>query len=101
MGKLVALAEKEIVRKEILMLCQEAGELGCSQEVLNAALKKYGFESGYDLNTEIMYLEEKGLVSVRTINNIRLDIKRKVIRITAKGIDYLDGNGEDITGIGV
>ena len=41
MGKMVALAEKEIIRKEILMLCQEAGEFGCSPEVLNAALKKY------------------------------------------------------------
>lgn len=101
MGKMTTLAEKEIIRKEILMLCQEAGELGCSQEVLNAALKKYGFESGFDLNTEIMYLTDKGLVSVREINNIRLGIKRKIVRITANGIDYLDGNGEDITGIGV
>lgn len=101
MGKMVALAEKEIIRKEILMLCQEAGELGCSPEVLNAALKKYGFESGFDLNTEIMYLTDKGLVSVREINNIRLGIKRKIVRITATGIDYLDGNGEDIPGIGV
>lgn len=101
MASMVALAEKEIIRKEILMLCQEAGELGCSTEVLNAALKKYGFESEYCLDREVLYLEEKGLVSIRTVNNVRLGIKRKIIRITANGMDYLDGNGEDIPGIGV
>lgn len=101
MGSLIALAEKEIVRKEILMLCQEAGELGCSREVLNAALKKYGFESEYNLDTELLYLEDKGLIRVHTVANVRLNIRRKIVHIAAKGIDYLDGTGEDIPGIGV
>ena len=100
MTDLLGLATKEITRKEILKLCQEAGELGCSKEVLNAALGKLGITSE-NLDMELHYLQEKGLLHVQLIENKRLDIRRKVVQITASGMDYLDGAGEDIPGIGV
>ena len=100
MADLLGLATKEITRKEILKLCQEAGEVGCSKEVLNAALGKLGIKSK-DLDMEIHYLQEKGLLHVQLIENERLNIRRKVVQITASGMDYLDGVGEDIPGIGV
>lgn len=100
MADLLGLATKEITRKEILKLCQEAGELGCSKEVLNAALGKLGI-TPKNLDMELHYLQEKGLLHVQLIENARLNIRRKVVRITASGMDYLEGTGEDIPGIGV
>ncbi len=100
MANLLNLAEKEVIRKEILTLCQEAGEIGCSKEVLNAALGQMGINAE-DLDSQIRYLEEKGLLRTELIENRRLNIHRKIVWLTAVGTDYLDGIGEDIPGIGV
>lgn len=100
MSKIMDVAEKEIIRQEILEMCQMAAPEGASEKVIRAALRK----SGYDLAEEevmrqIDYLEGKKLVTSQKVENRALGIKRVVIRITPDGTDYLEGNKTDIAGI--
>lgn len=100
MSEVIRTAGKEAMRKEILSLCQEAAPLGCSKEVLRAALSKIGIDAS-GLDREADYLQGKGLLHIEPVGNPRLGIQREVCRITPAGTDYLDGNGPDITGVGV
>lgn len=94
------LTEKEIIRKEILLLCQSAGETGCSRQVVEAALKK-AYPEAADIGKELYYLKEKQLVRMDKIGSLRLGLERDVYFITGAGMDYLDGTGPEIPGIGV
>ena len=100
MGDIVKLAEKEIMRGEILRLCREAAPLGCSPQVLGAALRKAGLDTE-EMDKELFYLKERGLLQRERTENRRLGISRDIYSITAGGMDYLDGNGPDISGIEV
>lgn len=100
MGDLLELTKKEFIRKEILVLCQSAGEVGCSRQVLQAAVGKM-YPDMPDIGTELYYLKEKQLLRLENIRNSRLDIQRDIYYITSAGMDYLDGTGPDIPGIGV
>lgn len=101
MSNVLDTAEKEVIRAEILGTCGMAGQGGADTKVLKAVLKK----AGYDLDEESVkeqahYLELKGLVSLRDINNRQLGIRRTLVSITALGIDYIEGNAPDIPGMG-
>lgn len=100
MSDLLKLTEKEITRKEILLLCQSAGETGCSRQVVEAALKKACPEAA-EIGKELYYLQEKQLIRMERIGNSRLGLERDIYFITGAGMDYLDGTGPDIPGIGV
>lgn len=100
MGNLVKLAEREIMRGEILRLCREAVPVGCSPQVLNSALGKLGLDTE-ELSKELFYLKEKGMLKAEHKENKRLGISREIYFITAEGMDYLDGNGPDLQGIEV
>lgn len=100
MGNVLELTKKEIMRKEILALCQSAGEMGCSRQVIQAAMGKMSPDMP-DIGTELYYLQEKQLLRLEKVGNNRLGLQRDIYFITASGIDYLDGTGPDIPGIGV
>lgn len=100
MGDLLELSKKEIIRKEILVLCQSAGEVGCSRQVIQAAVGKM-YPEMPDIGKELYYLQEKKLLRLESTGNSRLGIQRDIYFITSEGIDYLDGTGPDIPGIGV
>lgn len=100
MGNIVKLAEREIMRGEILRLCKEAVPVGCSPQVLNSALEKLGFNTE-ELRKELFYLKEKGMLKAEHAENRRLGISREIYFITAEGMDYLDGNGAELPGIEV
>ena len=53
-----------------------------------------------ELMLQISYLEGKGLVKKETVENQRLWIKRHIVFLTPEGMDYLEGNGPDIVGVG-
>lgn len=99
MSKLLSLAEKEVLRREIMKLCSEAEPAGCSKDVLAAAFA-YGATERTDLERQIEYLEGKGLVSCRKIGNKRLGLEKEIVKITSEGTDFLEGSGEGIIGIG-
>ncbi len=100
MSDLRKLTEKEIIRKEILLLCQSAGETGCSRQVLTAAMEK-AYPEVEDIGKELYYLQEKQLLRMEKVGNKRLGLERDIYFITGEGIDYLDGTGPGIPGIGV
>ncbi len=100
MGDMVKLAEKEIMRGELLRLCREAAPIGCSTQVLGAALRKAGLDTE-EMDKELYYLKGKGLLQREHTENRRLGISRDIYFITAAGMDYLDGNGLDLPGIEV
>ncbi|MCM1057717.1 MAG: hypothetical protein NC517_08930 [Firmicutes bacterium] len=100
MSDILELTKKEIIRKEILVLCQSAGEVGCSRQVIQAAVGKM-YPDAADIGTELYYLKEKQLLRLERTGNSRLGIQRDIYFITSAGIDYLDGTGPDIPGIGV
>lgn len=100
MSDLRKLMEKEIIRKEILLLCQSAGETGCSKQVVTAALQKT-YPEASDIGKELYYLQEKKLLRLEKVENSRLGLERDIYYITGAGMDYLDGTGPDIPGIGV
>lgn len=94
-------AEKEVIRMEILEMLSLTGEAGAGEKVLQAALKKVGYElSVEEILRQLSYLKEKGLVRVIEVKNLRLGIRRTVAYITAAGTDYLEGNGGEIPGVG-
>lgn len=100
MSDLIRTAEKEILRKEIMNLCYQAGSIGCSTDVLAAAFAHGGNCDKNELQRQVDYLEAKKLVTVQTVGNERLGLSRKVVKLTVEGIDYLEGNTDRMTGIG-
>lgn len=101
MSRALDTAEHEELRLEILELCREAQPYGTNPNVLRAALRKSGHDlSEKEVLIQIDYLKDKGLVETQEVVNRRLDINRLIVRLTAAGTDYLEGNGLDITGVG-
>ncbi|MDD3137705.1 MAG: hypothetical protein PHX08_01870 [Lachnospiraceae bacterium] len=100
MSNLTDLAEKEIIRREILTLCNTAVPVGCSAQVLKNSLNKMGHDvTEQDVIRQVTYLKEKELIKTDEVKNTVLGIYRVVAHITAAGIDYLEGNAERVTGI--
>ncbi len=101
MGDLMQTAEKEIIRREIMDLCMQAEPVGAGLPVMKAALRRAGFDlAGQELEKQVGYLEGKGLVKVDTVENRRLGIMRRIVSLTPAGMDYLEGNGPDVAGVG-
>lgn len=100
MSDLIKTAEKEILRKEILLLCYNAAPAGCSMDVLAAAFAHSGTGDKEELARQVDYLEAKNLVTVQKVGNERLGISKKIVKLTAEGIDYMEGNTNQIAGIG-
>lgn len=100
MSKIMDVAEKEIIRQEILQMCQMAAPEGASEKVIRAALRKSGYAlTEEDVMRQVDYLEGKELVASQKVENRALGIKRMVIRITPDGADYLEGNKTGVAGI--
>lgn len=94
-------AENEVIRREILELCAQADECGAGIPVIKAALRRFDHVmTDQELLLQVSYLEGKGLVRKDVVENARLGIKRCIIFLTPQGMDYLEGNGPEIVGVG-
>ena len=92
MSKLVELAEKEIMRKNILEVLEECEDEGASEELIAKCLTRIGHNCSTDeVKRECSYLKGKELVEINHVENKTLGISRNVIKITSKGMDVLDG----------
>lgn len=99
MSNLTDLAQKEVIRNEILEMVAQSEPVGASLQVLRAGLKKMDIDaSEADLERQVCYLEGKGLLRVERLKNARLGISRVVAHITPTGTDVLEGNAE-VSGI--
>lgn len=101
MSKMVELAEKEIIRTEVLEICQQSVPMGADEKVIKAALRKCGHDvTEQEVQSTLYYLQSKGLLELQPVENRAMGIKRTIARITGKGIDCLEGNTE-VSGIDV
>ncbi len=101
MSNVMDTAASEEVRKEILELCRQTAPYGAGIPVLKAALRKCSYDmTEQELAVQVDYLAGKGLVRKDIVENRRLAIKRCIVFLTPEGMDYLEGNGPDITGVG-
>ena len=99
MSSMIETAQKEMVRNEILKMCDTVGAQGASEQVLRAGLRKLGIQlSEGDISKQVAYLEGKSLVTVDRIDNARLGINRSIVKITPAGMDVLEGNA-DVLGV--
>lgn len=74
---------------------------GVSLKVIQIALTRAGISATTgELNREINYLEDKGYVKVRDVENKALHISARLYSITADGVDVLEGTKAD-EGVGV
>lgn len=95
MSKLMDVAEKEVMRTEILEICEQSVPIGADERVIRAALRKSGYDATeQEVQEALYYLHGKGLVELVAAENRALGIHRTVARITASGMDCLDGNTE-------
>ena len=94
MSRLIDIATKEVARTTILEILEEAGITGCSTQVLAQVLNKSGID--VDVEDTLFYLDNKELVRSKKYENKRQGISRTVYFITEKGIDFLDGNVEEV-----
>lgn len=101
MSNLLNVASREIFRKEILQLCCQAVPVGCSMDVLKAAFSHEGTEDAEELERQVDYLQAKGMVSAEKVENKVLKLSKTVVKITADGIDFLEGNTGQVKGIGI
>lgn len=100
MSDLMRTAEKEIIRREIMELCEQAAPMGAGLPVMKAALRKTGFDlTEQDLEKQVDYLAGKKLVKKDVVENRRLGIKRCIVTLTPEGVGFLEGNGPDVAGV--
>ncbi|MCX4341417.1 MAG: hypothetical protein OSJ72_17460 [Lachnospiraceae bacterium] len=100
MGRLDT-AEHEEIRMEILELCRDAAPYGAGTKALRSALRKGGYDlTDRELLTQVDYLKGKGLVRTQEVENRRLELHRLIVHLTPDGMDFLEGNGPDVTGVG-
>lgn len=87
-------------RRLELEILREFGDTCIGHEALRIQLRDTGFDvSEKQVLEDINYLNQKYLVKVETIENRRIGVTRKLINITAHGIDFLEGNTPPIIGV--
>src|SRR5690242_16946519 len=85
-----SLRQKEIVRGKILYYLKLIYPQSATLPLLQGELDIFGYPVPIDdLEFHVAYLAEKGLVNVDKRPHARCSIT--LVKITAKGIDYLDG----------
>ncbi|MEE1517272.1 MAG: hypothetical protein UF228_06710 [Lachnospiraceae bacterium] len=100
MSKLVSLAEKEIMRKNILEVLEECEQEGASEELIAKCLVRIGHSCTVEeVKRECTYLKGKGLVEINHVENKTLGISRNVVKVTSNGMDVLDGTSV-VEGVG-
>jgi len=84
--------QKEIIRGKILQYLALIYPRAATLALLQGELDIFGFPLPMDeLNFHIAYLAEKKLVVVESPTGPRFQRKIPLVKITAQGIDYLDG----------
>ena len=93
MSKLTDVAERQILRNEILNILAETNDQGgATKKLLRVVLQKQGYNvSELTIGLELKYLAGKGLVQIEQVKNAALGIQKEIVQITSMGIDLLEG----------
>ena len=87
-----SLRQKEVVRGKILYYLALIFPQPAALQLLQGELDFFGYPVPLDeLSFHVAYLQEKGLVAIEPAEGPALARAKKLIKITAKGIDFYDG----------
>lgn len=100
MSKLIDVSMAKEIREELLELLKEAGDIGLSDKVISLAFKEISSANERLVRDALSYLIAKGLIIKTSYKNERLGIGKEIYKISAKGIDVLDGSIDEI-GLGI
>ena len=88
----VTVRQKEVIRGKILYYLGLIYPQAATLPLLQGELDIIGYPVPLeDLNFQIAYLVEKGLVAVERVRGPRSHREIALVKITAQGIDYYDG----------
>jgi len=86
------LRHKELIRGKILFYLKLIYPQTATMQLLQAELDYFGYPiPSEDLSFHVAYLSEKGLVEVEGVRGPYSQRKVNLVKITAHGIDFLDG----------
>lgn len=92
MSNLTDIVRKQILRGDILQICNATGNEGAGVKLIRSALKSEGVTVTEDDVTDACdYLEGKGLIKTKSFDNRIQGIKGTISYITPNGIDVLEG----------
>lgn len=92
MSNLTDIVKKQILRGDILQICNATGKEGAGVKLIISALKSEGVTvTEEDVTDACNYLEGKGLIKMDTLDNRIRGVKWTISYITPKGIDVLEG----------
>ena len=90
------------IRHYILVILDKALPVGASDKLLSISLAGISLTvSDSELEIQLGYLKEKGYITYEKIKDRHSKISRKIARLTAKGIDLVEGNIDPDPGIGL
>lgn len=87
-----SLRQKELIRGKILYYLHLIYPQTATVPLLQAELDYFGYPiPAEELSFHVAYLTEKGLVQVEAVRGPYSQRSINLVKITARGIDYLDG----------
>lgn len=90
------------IRHYILTVLEKMLPVGGSKEFISDSLDSiYLIITESELEIHLQYLVEKGYISYEEVKHRRSGISRKIAKLTAKGIDLMEGNIDPDPGIGL
>ena len=96
----VSVRHKEIIRGKILYYLGLIYPQAATMPLLQGELDIFGYPVPIEeLNFHVAYLTEKGLVAVERVRGPRSRREIPLVKITAQGIDYVDGRLPDDEGV--
>ena len=95
MSDLVSITRKQLLRSQLLHIGAEIGTSGGSLQLYKTTVNKFGESySTTEVEEELDYLEGKGLMACRIVENRAAGIRRVIYRLTPLGVDVLEGTTE-------
>ena len=86
------LRQKELIRGKMLFYLQLIYPQTATLPLLQAEMDYFGYPIPIEeLSFHVAYLTEKGLVQVEGVSGPHVQRNTRRVKITAHGIDYLDG----------
>jgi len=92
MNNTIDIAKKQMLRRQVLILCNELKEVGAGVPLICMVLNKQNIVcTEKEIADACYYLQGKKLIDFKHYRNDVADIERDISFITSDGIDVLEG----------
>ena len=99
MSKIIDITQIQLLRGNILSICNVVQEIGAGIPFMLSVFKKQGMSYPKDSITQACrYLQGKGLIDIKHYNSKEMGIEMDIAYITPEGIDVIEST-EPIKGI--